>query len=294
MVPKCPVTVVVMTRNRMGGLRRCLRNLFALPERPEVIVVDNASDDKTADLVRIRFPAAQLIRMPHNAGALARNVGAAAAQTPYVAFTDDDSGWEPGALGLACDILARHPRQALLAARIVVGPTKCEDPICADMAAAPWGWRPDMPGPTVLGFNACASVLRRGPFLDAGGFDPVLFFMGEEQVVAYDLTARGWGLAYCQDVVAWHDPEPPASSAKTALQARNRVLTAWLRRPVGVGLRETGNLAWEARTSAVGRRAFGSMLVRLPWALSRRRVSHPTVEAMLRTVPARASWARAS
>jgi hypothetical protein len=47
-------------------------------------VVDNGSDDDTATMVRMRFPGAHLISMPHNVGALARNVGAAAAATPYI------------------------------------------------------------------------------------------------------------------------------------------------------------------------------------------------------------------
>jgi hypothetical protein len=82
-------------------------------------------------------------------------------------------------------------------------------------------------------------------------------------------------------VVAWHDPEPFPVFARSALLARNRVLSAWLRRPVGVGLRETGRLALAACTSAVARQALASTLIRLPWALARRRESHPAVEAML-------------
>ena len=48
--------------------------------------------------------------------------------------------------------------------------------------------------------------MRRDAFLSVGGFDPVLFFMGEEDVVAYDLARRGWGLAYCGDVIALLQP----------------------------------------------------------------------------------------
>src|SRR4051812_42288247 len=69
------VTVVVATHNRARQLRHCLTALIGLPERPEIIVVDNGSDDTTADLVRVRFPEAQLISLPRNAGAVARNIG---------------------------------------------------------------------------------------------------------------------------------------------------------------------------------------------------------------------------
>jgi hypothetical protein len=62
------------------------------------------------------------------------------------------------------------------------------------MASAPWGSDPGLPGPNVLGFIASAAVLRRKPFLDTGGFDPVLFFMGEEDVLAYDARGRRLGV----------------------------------------------------------------------------------------------------
>jgi hypothetical protein len=40
----------------------------------------------------------------------------------------------------------------------------------------------------------CASVVRREAYLAAGGIDPVLFFIGEEKLLAWDLAA-GWGPA---------------------------------------------------------------------------------------------------
>jgi hypothetical protein len=42
------------------------------------------------------------------------------------------------------------------------------------------GAAPDLPGPSVLGFLACSAIVRRSAFLDVGGFDDILFFVGEE------------------------------------------------------------------------------------------------------------------
>src|SRR5215207_9263281 len=87
------VTVVTMTRNRRAKLLCTLSALADLPERPPVIVVDNDSDDGSPAAVAAAFPAVEVIRLPGNAGAAARNVGARHARTPYVAFADDDSWW---------------------------------------------------------------------------------------------------------------------------------------------------------------------------------------------------------
>jgi len=82
--------VVVATRDRRERLACCLRALAELPERPPVIVVDNGSGDGSGALVRERFPEVRLIELASNQGAVARNVGVAAARTELVAFADDE------------------------------------------------------------------------------------------------------------------------------------------------------------------------------------------------------------
>jgi GT2 family glycosyltransferase len=193
-----------------------------------------------------------VVSLHANLGAPARNLGVERARTPYVAFADDDSWWASGALERAADILDAHPRLGLLAARLLVSADETPDPVCAQMAAAPLGTEPDLPGPSVLGFLACASVVRREAFLEVGGFDDVVFFMGEEERVALDLAAAGWGLAYCDDVVAHHQPsEVRDRMARAARGRRNELLTAVMRRPWRVVLR----MLRRAITSPVGRRA---------------------------------------
>lgn len=54
----------------------------------------------------------------------------------------------------------------------------------------------------VLGFLACAAIVRRHTFLDAGGFSPLLFFVGEERLLAYDLTAVGRLRCYAPEIIA--------------------------------------------------------------------------------------------
>ena len=181
------VTVVIATRNRRPELLRTLGRLRDLPERPPVIVVDNASADDSPAAVRDRFPAVTLRVLPRNAGAAARNVGVALAATPYVAFSDDDSWWEPGALARAATALDADSRLGLVAARTLTGPAREPDPVNALMARSPLR---DGGTAEVLGFLACACVVRKEAFLRAGGFSQLLFFIGEERLLSYDLPPR--------------------------------------------------------------------------------------------------------
>ena len=140
-------SVVVITRDRREQVVRTLARLAELPERPPVVLVDNASSDGTADLVRRLFPHVHVVSLWDNRGALARTVGVQAATSPYVAFSDDDSWWAPGALSAAADHFDAAPRLGLLAARIVVEPVGAGGPgLRADGAEpAAAGGRPPRP-----------------------------------------------------------------------------------------------------------------------------------------------------
>ena len=276
------VTTVVMTRDRWPDLCESLTH----HEGP-VVVVDNGSHDGTPGLVRRHFPHVTLVALDHNLGAVARNLGVELARTPYVAFADDDSWWAPGALEVAADVFDEHPRLALLAAQLRVGEREEPDPVCALMADSPLGREPDLPGPSVLGFLACGAVVRRSAFLQAGGFDDVVFFMGEEERLALDLATSGWGLAYVDRVQAHHHPSPARDPRARRVRAtRNRLLTTVLRRPWPVVLAE---VRADLRGGRTGRAALLRALPLLPRALARRRRLPAEVEAARRLLEEDAS-----
>lgn len=276
------VTTVVMTRNRWADLEETLPR-----HQGPVIVVDNASDDGTPARLRRSFPEVQLIRLSTNEGAVARNHGVEAARTPYVAFADDDSWWETGALFRAAEVLDLHPDIAVVAGRILVGDEGRLDPVCALMASSPLP-RPDalsdVPGVPVLGFVACGAVVRRDAFLEAGGFDPVVKFPGEEERLALDLAVAGRHLVYADHVVARHRPSEsrPPTVRRRALEQRNELLTAVMRRPWSVVRETEERLRARARHDEAARLALVWALARLPRALARRRVVPPEVERLRR------------
>jgi GT2 family glycosyltransferase len=136
----------------------------------------------------------------------------------------------------------------------------------------------------VLGFMCAASMVRRAAFLEVGGFEPRFFLGGEEELLALDLAAAGWALAYVPDIVVHHHPSPRRDFARRRrLLARNALWCAWLRRPWLGAAR--GSLA-VLRERATGRAglALVDALAGLPWVLRHRRVVPPDVEAALRTL----------
>ncbi|CAN5298101.1 glycosyltransferase [soil metagenome] len=274
----------MITRDRAERALATVGSLRELPERPRVVVVDDASSDATAHRVRQAYGDVDVVTLDENRGAAGRTVGVLQARTPYIAFADDDSRWEPGALRRAADVLDRHPRVGALAARIIVDEHGAEDPICADMATSPLPRPADLPGPPVVGFLACAAVVRRGAYLQVGGFEPRLLIGGEEELFATDLASAGWELVYVDTVTAHHDAAPRDSHARRRIGIRNTLWTTWLRRPWPAALRRTALILGQLPRDRVSLAGLADAVRGLPWVLGARRVVPAHVERRLRTM----------
>jgi N-acetylglucosaminyl-diphospho-decaprenol L-rhamnosyltransferase len=274
-----PVSVVMVTRNRRARVLASLDRLGELPERPPIVVVDNGSSDGTPEAVAGRHPRVRVIRLDRNAGAAARNAGVRAVETSLVAFSDDDSWWEPGSLARAARAFAARPSLGLLQARIVVGLAGTLDRTCAAMRQSPLPTPAGLPGPSILGFVACGAVARTRAFLESGGFHQRLGIGGEEELLAFDLAALGWELAYVDAVVARHHPDrSDRRSGRTERQLRNALWTTWLRRRLPGALARSVAIT---RAAARARRpaALVEALRGLPWVLRER---HPLPERVER------------
>ena len=277
------LTVVMITRDRVREALRSLDELARLPERPPVILLDNGSRDGTAAAVRGAHPSVRVIDLGENLGGAARNIGVREAGTPYVAFSDDDSWWAPHSLARAADVLDAHPSVAAVTARTLVGEERREDPLNAELAASPLPAEPGLPGRPVLGFLACAVVVRASAFLDVGGFELRLGVGGEEELFACDLAGRGWRICYVPELVAHHHPSPLRDAhERRRAGIRNTLWFSWLRRPARSALRRTVHMARTAPRDAVSVGGFWDALRGAGWVWRHRRVLPDRVEAQLR------------
>src|SRR3954465_8678172 len=263
------ISIVIISRDRRSDLLEALGHLEALPEAPPVIVVDNASRDGTPDAIRSRFPAVEVIALGENRGPAARNLGVERARTPYVAFNDDDSWWEPGALAAAADLLDAHPDLALVNGHILVGPEERPDPVCLEMAESPLPLAPGQPGRALLSFVACGAIVRRDAFMAVGGFHERLGVGGEEEVVGHRLALAGWQQSYVAEIVTHHHPSTERDHhSRGATEVRNALWTAWLTRPLGGALVAS---ARALRPDAASLRGAAAALAGLPWVWRERR-----------------------
>jgi GT2 family glycosyltransferase len=273
--------VVIITMDRCDELARTLDVLRDQGDGFPTVVVDNASQDGTPEMVRREHPEVELVHLPVNLAAAGRDVGVRHLGLPYVAFIDDDTWPEPGALARAVEVLDQHPEVALLTSHVLVGEERRADPVCEVMARSPLATAPQLPGRAVAGFVAGASVVRSDAFLAAGGFSRCSDVGGEEEILALDLLEAGWTLLYCPEVVVNHHPSPVRSHvARDRANARNRLRVAWLRRRGAEAVRITVEELRRGR-SLKERTALLADAVKLLPVLRERQPLSPSTEQVL-------------
>lgn len=113
------LSVIIVSYNTRDLLARCLASVAAEPRPPdEVIVVDNASADDSAAMVRARFPHVQVTANTENRGfAAATNQGLRAATGDFLCLLNPDTELVPGALEALASFLEANQKVG------VVGPT---------------------------------------------------------------------------------------------------------------------------------------------------------------------------
>jgi hypothetical protein len=107
------VSVIIPTHNRPRLLPRAVESALAAGTDVEVIVVDDASEDETAEVCR-KLSGVRVVRLERNQGvAGARNVGILASSSDYVAFLDDDDLRLPGSLDRQVALLRSRPEAGM-------------------------------------------------------------------------------------------------------------------------------------------------------------------------------------
>ncbi|WP_433703178.1 glycosyltransferase family 2 protein [Prescottella equi] len=275
-------TVVVITYNRRDELRRTLRAMTSLPDAAPIVLADNGLSDGSAAMAEAEFPDVTVVRLPRNLGATARNIAVEQVSTPYVAFCDDDTVWQPGALTTAADVLDEYPGLATVTGRCLVEPTLTEDPLTPELRNSPVPGPDWMPGPTLLGIMAGLTMIRRRAFHEVGGFEPRMWLGGEEELLALDLAAAGWWMCWREDVVIHHRPSTSRDARRRRqLGIRNTLWTLWLRRPVRSALRRSTQIVRSAPADRYTALAVLEAVRSLAWVVRNRVVVPSRVESGL-------------
>ncbi|HEY3317549.1 MAG TPA: glycosyltransferase [Coriobacteriia bacterium] len=217
------LTFLIATRNRREALLRCLRSIErSVDGERQIVVVDDASEDGTAEAVRVESPSAVLLRNDRRAGVgAAHALGFEEATGEVVVCLDDDA------------YLVSDEPEARIRERFAAAPEL--GALCFRVEALDGSVRrreiplrskrlPDRDAE--LGYFLGGAVAYRAAALkDAGGFAAHIGYGSVELDLAFRLFARGWSTLFTPSVRVVHEaiPSPHNTTEREANYVRSHI-----------------------------------------------------------------------
>ncbi len=224
------ISVVIVGWNAKHYLELCLESLAAAPPRRrlEILVVDNASADGSAEMIEARFPHVKLIRSAENLGfAKGNNVAIRQCQGRYIALVNPDVIVFPGCLDALADYLDQNPKVGNVGPRILNPdstlqsscrrfPTLWNNFCSATGLATRFKNSRFFAGEHMFFFAhdrtmavdvlvGCFSMIRRETFDGVGLLDEGLFMYGDDVDWCRRCWKAGWQVVFYPGAEAIHD-----------------------------------------------------------------------------------------
>jgi len=224
------ISVVIVGWNARHYLELCLESLAEAPPRRsmEILLVDNASTDGSAEMTEARFPHVKLIRSTENLGfAKGNNVAIRQCQGRYIALVNPDVIVLPGCLDGLADFLDQHPKAGNVGPR-VFNPDMTQQSTCrrfptlwnnfcsATALASKFTGSRFFAGEHMFFFPhdrtlavdvlvGCFSMIRREAFEAVGLLDEDLFMYGDDVDWCRRCWNAGWEVVFFPGARAIHD-----------------------------------------------------------------------------------------
>ncbi|SFE26360.1 hypothetical protein SAMN04487819_11052 [Actinopolyspora alba] len=255
-VERARSTIVVVTWRGAEHIGACL-DALARQRNHRLVVVDNASDDGTSELLARHPSAPEVLRLPRNlgyAGGLAAAFGLV--RTPYFGWLNDDAAPEADWLATLEDSLDRDPGAGAAASRM----WNRWGPLSSGVRLTGTGYGADtVAEDEVFGFCGGAALLRTSALSTVGGIPADYFCYYEDTDTSWRLRLAGYGItrsaASCEH--SHGSSSDPGSARFHRWNERNRLLTLLRCAPGEIALRELLR--------------FGAITLALPWRRLRQR-----------------------
>lgn len=235
--PAGSISVIIPVYNGAGHIAETLDSILAQTARPaEILVIDDGSSDRTADIVR-EFPSpVSLISTPNRGPAAARNTGACAATSRWLAFCDHDDLWLPTKLERQLGLAAAAPDVRCVLTDFADFTNGRVAPRSHLSFVPPEFWQPEsLPAGLVIRHSitarmttfqpgiTSATLVDRDFFHQIGGFDIEATNSAEDTCFHFRCLSHA-PFAVVPEVLMLYRRHPAAWSADATRQLHNTVL----------------------------------------------------------------------
>lgn len=231
------VSVVVVNYRGADDTVTCLRALreqLDYPaERLQVVCVDNASGDGSADRIR-QVPGVEVVESPTNLGfAGGCNLGVQHATGSVIAFLNNDARPDAGWVSAAVDVFRKEPTVAAVASKVLDWDGANIDFVDAGLTWFGMGYKRHAGEPDdgthdeardVLFATGSAMFVRAEVYKRLGGFDERFFMFYEDVDLGWRLNLRGWRVRYEPRSLAYHRHHASMSKVDSPDNARELFL----------------------------------------------------------------------
>ena len=212
-MPQPDLSIIIVSWNTRALLADCLASIYSTSGdlNGQVIVVDNASRDDSAAMVRGKFPRARLIENRENVGfARANNQAIEASTGQFVLLLNSDTIVQPHALARLVAFMREHPDAGIVGANVRNrdgSPQRSFGAFPSILSESIQAWGLDTRPPFARWFNAahCAAeyfetgwvlgaalLIRRQAIVQVGLLDENFFMYSEEVDWCYRVARAGW------------------------------------------------------------------------------------------------------
>lgn len=203
------VTLAYNRRNLLADLLHALREQTYSPF--EVIVVDNASEDGTAEMVRAEFPDVNLLRMPQNFGMVAYNIGMVNAKGEYILVVDDDGLPGEDWISEVVKRFQENDKLGVVACAICIHET---GEIAGDSAQYVCDDGSDREGYPCAAYNGTGAGIRASVLREVGYYPFSYFRSWLEFHLSTRVLDSGWEVRCFPEIVVRHQ-KPPGGITRT-------------------------------------------------------------------------------
>ncbi len=228
-------SVVLLSYNSRHDIEECMSSLADQTYRNyEIIIVDNASSDKTPEFIRTEYPDIKLVETGSNTGYPAgNNIGFSHAKGDYIVVLNPDTIADSNWLAELIKPLEDHTEIALTTSKILIYDQRDRINTCANTVhytgldfcrglnepSASFSKNEE-----VGAISGCSFAIRKEVFAELGGFDPDFFLYLDDVDLSWRARLAGYRIMFAPASVVYHKFQFSIAPWKVFYLERNRYL----------------------------------------------------------------------